>query len=72
RDASTTLIQAAVTRGELRSDLDVQTGLDQLFGPVYFRLLVRHLPLEEEMPAALVRTFLDGARSTLDGARSTP
>ncbi|KPM54812.1 hypothetical protein ACG83_15410 [Frankia sp. R43] len=63
RDAGTVLIQGAIDRGELRPDLDIQIGLDQLFGPLYFRLLVRHLPLDDPMPAALVRAFLDGARS---------
>lgn len=62
RDAGTILIQGAVDRGELRPDLDIQIALDQLFGPLYFRLLVRHLPLGDPMPAALVRAFLDGAR----------
>ncbi|EFC79528.1 TetR-like C-terminal domain-containing protein, partial [Parafrankia sp. EUN1f] len=62
RDAGTILIQGAIDRGELRPDVDIQVALDQLFGPLYFRLLVRHLPLDDPMPAALVRAFLDGAR----------
>jgi AcrR family transcriptional regulator len=62
REISTALLRRAIERGEVRADIDVQAALDQLYGPVYFRLTLRHLPLEDTLPEALVRTFLDGAR----------
>jgi AcrR family transcriptional regulator len=63
REVTTAVLRRAVERGELRPDLDVQATLDQLFGPVYFRLTIRHQPLDDALPAALVRTVLDGARA---------
>lgn len=62
RDVAVAMFRRAIEANELRADLDIEAALDQLFGPLYFRLLVRHLPLDDDLPAALVRTFLDGAR----------
>jgi len=42
-----TLLQQAIASGELRADLDADTALDLLYGPLYMRLLVRHAPLNE-------------------------
>jgi AcrR family transcriptional regulator len=45
--------RAAITLGkgiascELRSDLDVEDALDALFGPLWFRFLLGHRPLDE-------------------------
>jgi AcrR family transcriptional regulator len=62
RDASAAVFQRAIDRGQLRADIDVQAAMDQLYGPVYFRLMLRHLPLEDGLPENLVYTLLDGAR----------
>ena len=34
-------------RGEIRADLDPDTILDLLYGPLYLRLLLKHAPLDE-------------------------
>ena len=34
-------------RGEIRADLDPNTILDLLYGPLYLRLLLKHAPLDE-------------------------
>lgn len=41
------LIEEAKRRGELRSELDTEVALDMLFAPLYYRLLVQHLPLDD-------------------------
>jgi AcrR family transcriptional regulator len=56
------LLRAAVERGELDPRTDVSVAVDQLFGPVYYRLLMRHEPLNDELGATLVRQLLDGLR----------
>jgi len=33
---------------EIRADLDPDTVLDLLYGPLYIRLLLKHAPLNEE------------------------
>ena len=50
-----------VARGELRPDLDPDAALDQLIGPMLYRLLMGHAPLDETSADALV----DGAHSRL-------
>ena len=63
RDASTGILLRAVERGEIRSDTDIPVVLDQLYGPVYYRLTMRHEPLGTGLAEALVRTVLDGIRT---------
>jgi AcrR family transcriptional regulator len=62
RDATAALLHRAIDRGELRPDTDIPALMDQLFAPVYFRLIMRHEPLDDEIAATLVRTVLDGVR----------
>jgi len=42
------LLGQAITIGEIRADLDPDTVLDLLYGPLYIRLLLKHAPLNEE------------------------
>ncbi len=42
------LLKQAIKHGEIRSDLDPDTVLDLLYGPLYIRLLLKHAPLDEE------------------------
>jgi len=41
------LLLQAIKKGELRPDLDPDTALDLLYGPLYLRLLLRHAPLDQ-------------------------
>jgi AcrR family transcriptional regulator len=40
------LLGKAVEAGELRPDADIEVVLDSLFGPLYYRALVNHIPLD--------------------------
>jgi AcrR family transcriptional regulator len=42
------LLQQAITKGEIRGDLDPEAVLDLFYGPLYLRLLLKHAPLDEE------------------------
>jgi AcrR family transcriptional regulator len=57
-------IEAGIQRGELRPDVDVDAAIDQLFGPLYFRLFFGHAPLHKDLAAILVNQALTGLRST--------
>jgi AcrR family transcriptional regulator len=48
----------AIERGELPADLDVDLALDQLVGPIYYRVLVTGEPVPREFTDHLVRRFL--------------
>ena len=38
--------------------------MDQLYAPVYWRLLMRHEPLDDALADELVRNTLEGVRAT--------
>ena len=41
------LLEQAIRDREVRRDLDVEVALDLLYGPLFFRLLMGHAPLDE-------------------------
>jgi AcrR family transcriptional regulator len=47
------ILEQGMARGELREDLDPEVAVDSLYGPIYYRLLVGHAPLEEDFADAL-------------------
>ena len=54
RPAAMRLLLRGVQRGELRADLDYEVAVDALYGPVYYRLLVGHQPLNQDFADKLV------------------
>jgi AcrR family transcriptional regulator len=54
------LLELAVAQGELRTGLDLDVALDLLYGPLFFRLLMGHAPLDEAFTASLLRHALAG------------
>lgn len=67
REAGRQLIGQAVAASELRPGIDVDTVLDMLFGPLFFRLLVGHLPLSPQLADQLVDTLFDGIHAASSG-----
>jgi hypothetical protein len=57
------VLRRGVERGQIRPDVDIEILMDQLYAPLYYRLIVRHQPLGQTIAATLVRTLLDGARA---------
>lgn len=60
RAALRKLIEAASLRGELRSDVDPELVIDLIYSPIYLRLLLRHLPLDEQFAEQVVDAALTG------------
>lgn len=56
------LLRGGVERGELRADLDVAAAVDQLFAPVYQRLIFGHEPLDTDLAGTLVAQAVNGFR----------
>lgn len=52
-----TWLERAMADGELRPELDLDVALDLLYGPLIFRLLMGHAPLDQ----AFVDRVLDDA-----------
>jgi AcrR family transcriptional regulator len=60
RTATAAVLERAVARGDVRSDIDIPVVMDQLYAPVYYRLMLGHEPLDDGLAVVLVRTTLDG------------
>ncbi len=55
-----TIWDRGVARGELRAGLDADAAIDQLIGPMLYRLLLGHAPLDDAAADAVVDGALSG------------
>ena len=46
------VIEEARRQGEFRTDIDIEMQMDMLYAPIYFRLLMRHTPLDKNFADA--------------------
>jgi AcrR family transcriptional regulator len=63
RAFATEVIERAQASGEFRKDIDPQVLIDMIFGPIYYRRLVRHQPLDERFGNELVDHLLAYVKS---------
>jgi AcrR family transcriptional regulator len=56
------LILQSVKAGELRGDIDSETLMDILYGPLYLRLMIRNRPLTSEMVDEIFSVVLPGLK----------
>lgn len=63
RTQGRTLLERAVEEGVLRADADLEAALDLIYGPIFFRLLVGHAPLDARFADAVLDTALEGLRA---------
>jgi len=54
------ILELGIERGELREDFDPEVAVDVLYGPIYYRLLVAHAPLDDEFADALADHIFAG------------
>jgi AcrR family transcriptional regulator len=62
RDATTVVLRQAIDSGQIRSDVSLAVLMDELYGPLYYRLLARHEPLNDAFAKELVANTLRGVR----------
>jgi len=60
REGLRTLLRRGMERGEVNSDIDLELAVDTLFGPMWYRLLLLHAPLDGPFARDLVRQFMTG------------
>jgi AcrR family transcriptional regulator len=72
RELTAMVLRRAISRGQIRPDVDIEILMDQLYAPLYYRLIVRHQPLGKPLAATLVRTLLDGIRPHAREAAANP
>lgn len=69
------VVEEARKRGEFRSDMDTELQMDILYAPIYFRMFMRHLPLDKKFAdahcAAIVQILAppEGAATTVPSRR---
>lgn len=49
RENGRAIIASAVAAGEMDEPRDIETLLDMIYGPIFYRLLMGHLPLEPQL-----------------------
>ena len=54
------ILELGIERGELRDDIDLEVAVDVLYGPIYYRMLVGHAPLEGDFADALADHIFSG------------
>jgi AcrR family transcriptional regulator len=64
-------LKRAVLAGELRENLDLEAALDLLYGPLFFRLLMGHAPLDERFVDSVLDGALEGLRAKRAAKRRT-
>jgi len=65
------ILEQAIADGEVRPDLDLDVALDELYGAVFFRLLLGHAPLDASFVDRLMDQAMKGMRGRARKARSS-
>jgi AcrR family transcriptional regulator len=63
RETTATALRAAIDRGEVRADIDMDFVLDAVAAPLYLRALLGHLPLTPDVAEQAVDTVLAAIRT---------
>jgi AcrR family transcriptional regulator len=67
RETGRTILEGAIASGEIEPPPDLEVLLDMIYGPVFYRLLVGHQPLDTALADAIVETVF---RAVAGGARA--
>lgn len=54
REAGRAMVEAAIANGEMAAPADLEAFLDMIYGPIFYRLLVGHRPLDARFAEAVV------------------
>ncbi len=60
RELSLSRLRSGVAAGEIRADLDLELALDTIYGPVWLRHLVGHLPIRQRDARQVIDTVWPG------------
>ena len=60
RESGRRLIEGAIQTREIALQTDIETVLDMIYGPLFFRLLAGHQPLSPTFAAQIIDTVFDG------------
>ena len=57
------MIEQAKASGEFRADTDADLLIDMIYGTIYYRLLIGHLPLDEAFGQQVVNSALEAVKT---------
>lgn len=60
REATRTILLQGITSGELRPDLNLELVIDAIYGPIWYRLLLRQAPLDDAFAEELLNLVMEG------------
>jgi AcrR family transcriptional regulator len=60
REEGLALLKRAAAEGSIRHDADFDVVLDLIYGPIFYRLLIGHAPVNETFVDALLKEVLAG------------
>ena len=60
RASARAVIERGIDRGEVRTDADLEIAIDLIYGPVWFRVLTGHGPLDEAFADVLIEHAFNG------------
>jgi len=63
RDEGRAHLEAAIGRGDLRGDVDLELALDLIYGPLFYRLLMGHGALGPAEADVLLDTVVEGLKA---------
>jgi len=72
REAIGEIFDRAVDRGEIRRGLNREVVLDLIYGPGFYRILIRHEPLERTTVNEMVSALFKGLKGKSSQANGSP
>ena len=70
RHAARQIIEQGMASGEFDPTLDPDLAMDILYGPIYYRLLVKHLPLDDDFARALPQRAIACLQAKLSASQT--
>jgi|SRR5579883_284271 AcrR family transcriptional regulator len=64
RQVTRTILERGIERGELRKGLNLELVIDAIYGPVWYRMLLKHAPLDDAFAEELVSFLIVGIQAT--------
>lgn len=60
RETVRIILQRGIERGEIRENVNMELAIDTFYAPVWYRLLLKHAPLDEEFTEEVVNLLMQG------------
>ncbi|MBX2823379.1 MAG: TetR/AcrR family transcriptional regulator [Gammaproteobacteria bacterium] len=66
REVGRSFLEAAMASGRIRSSLPMESLLDMIYGPVFYRMLIGHAPLSQTLAEEILALLETGIKTASD------